>query len=93
MTRRGLLQEGDVFTSSRLRGEYVVTKTVADGGGGRRNDSYPNGHHVHARRLKDGRWDPEGKKADFWQTGCFVRDRMIEPKEIEISRKMEMSFA
>lgn len=51
-----------------LRGKYIVTKTVMDGGGTAHgpHDVYPNGHHVFCESI-------DGKhKVDFYQTGCFT---------------------
>ena len=74
--RKIKLQEGDCFKHDDKI--YTVVKTTFDGGGGRKEDYFPDGHHVWAA-------DENGEKIDFWQTGCFTR--MIE--KIEIVTKEE----
>ena len=51
---------------SYLAGEYIVMKTVMDGGSTGR-DSYPDGHHVFC--VKAGN---PSIKIDFYQSGCFT---------------------
>lgn len=72
-------------------GKFVVIKTKMDGGGRAHNDVYPDGHHVFVKRLKkDGSYDKNGDAADFYQSGCF--SAMIEPSQIKVLGKMEMTF-
>lgn len=79
----------DTFTLEE--GEFVVTKTTHDGGGTAMfNDVYPDGHHVHCKKLEDGNFDADGIEIDFYQTGSFTA--MIEPKEISSIRTMSMKF-
>ena len=95
-----LLAVGDVFDSLKLasNARYVVEKTVFDGGGSQREMSgrssmFPNGHHVHARRLApDCTYDPDGEAVDFFQSGSFTSDRMIEREDIRVVGKMKMTF-
>ena len=49
-----------------LRGRYVVIRTAMDGGGGRPEDYFPDGHHVFCESL-DRKY-----KVDFYQTGAFT---------------------
>lgn len=53
---------------SYFAGEYIVVKTVMDGGGTGHgpHDLYPDGHHVYCERTHD------RMKIDFYQTGCFT---------------------
>jgi hypothetical protein len=66
------LTSGEVYLGDEnfdyLRGKYIVTKTVMDGGGTGHgpHDVYPNGHHVFCESL-DGK-----RRVDFYQTGCFT---------------------
>lgn len=60
-----------------MLGEYVVTKTVHDGGGTGHgaHDIYPDGHHVYAERFlgaKEMRSEQPRWKIDFYQTGAFT---------------------
>jgi hypothetical protein len=72
--RRGdfTLAHGEVHLGSEnfdyLRGRYIVTKTVMDGGGTGHgpHDVYPDGHHVYCESL-DG-----SQRVDFYQSGCFT---------------------
>lgn len=80
----------ETFDTSSLEGEYVVvnTKTESGAGYGRMN-IYPDGHHVFAKKLKDGVYDEQGEEISFFQSGC------INPsiKDISSVRKMKMNFA
>lgn len=95
-----LLELGDVFKTGRLDAEasYVVEKTAMDGGGQQPEPSgcysaFPDGHHVYARRLTpDMTYDPDGEAVDFWQTGCFIAERMIKSEEILINTTMQMTM-
>jgi hypothetical protein len=51
-----------------LVGEYVVYKTMMDGGGTGHGpgDVYPDGYHVFAERINT------GEKIDFYQSGSFT---------------------
>ncbi len=65
-------------------GEFVVTKTTVDGGGG----DYPNGHHVFCKALKNGEYDPDAIEVSFYQSGhftCMITD-------ISPVREMKMKF-
>jgi hypothetical protein len=49
-------------------GEYIVYKTVRDGGGtAMGTDVYPDGHHVFCFNK-----DHRHIKVDFYQSGCFT---------------------
>jgi hypothetical protein len=75
-------------------GEFLVTKTINDGGGFGmgRNDYYPNGHHVYCKRLNaDGSFNEKGIEVNFYQTGSFTA--MIEPKKLSVLRTMAKNFA
>lgn len=77
------------YDGSDLKGEYLVIRTAFEGGSDGR-DWYPNGHHVFAKKLKDGKYDPEGIEISFYQSGEFTA--MILPSEIQPIRKMTMTF-
>ena len=49
-----------------LVGRYVVVKTATDGGGGRPEDRFPDGHHVWCESVD------RRHKVNFYQTGCFT---------------------
>lgn len=86
-----LLNVGDVFIHPKNGHKYVVYKTLMDGGGtAMYNDYYPDGHHVYAQRLHNNKWDEDGPKIDFYQTGCFSKEYMI--KNVEVVGKMKMIF-
>lgn len=79
------------YDTHEFIGEYVVTKTNMGGGETRYpNDSYPNGWHVTAKKLKDGKYDLKGKEVNFYQTGFFTA--MIKPGEVKPIRKMKQKF-
>lgn len=65
-------------------GEFVVIKTLSDGGSHGGHDDYPDGHHVYCKKLKDDAFDPDGLEVNFYQSGCFTA--MI--KDIKPIRKM-----
>ena len=70
-------------------GEFVVIKTQLSGGGSSGlADSYPDGHHVTCKRLKNGEYDEKGEVVNFYQTGSF--NNMIE--NISPIRTMKPSF-
>jgi hypothetical protein len=79
---------------SRAKAEYVVIEALMQGGGTGHGpgDVYPDGWHVVAKRLDDGRmWNPDGEEIEFYMTGCFIN--MIPPNKVLIVGKMKMGFA
>lgn len=80
----------ETFDGSEFKGEFLVIKTAFDGGSSDIRDSYPNGHHVFAKKLKDGKFDPDGIEISFYQSGCFTNT--ILPSEIQPTRKLTMTF-
>lgn len=87
------LQIGDVFTSPKLQGKWVVEETAMTGGGTGHgpHDVYPDGWHVSARRLTTlGYYDPTGMTTHFYQSGCFTN--MIRPDEVTVVGKMKRTF-
>lgn len=66
LTHAAITVEGEF---SYMKGRYIVTKTLEDGGGEGhgRHDVYPNGHHVFCQSLDI----KEVIKLDFYQSGCF----------------------
>lgn len=83
----------NVFDSAKYIGEYVVINTAFTGGGTGmgRNDVYPDGHHVVAKKLNvKGEYTDKGMEISFYQSGCFTA--MIEPETIKVVRKMKMGF-
>ena len=78
-------------TFSLEEGEFVVTKTLLDGGGvAMFNDVYPDGHHVYCKKLKDGKFDADGIEINFYQSGAFTA--MILSNEISPIRTMSAKF-
>ncbi|HSV94761.1 MAG TPA: hypothetical protein VLH94_02180 [Spirochaetia bacterium] len=81
---------------SRATAEFVVINNNMQGGGTGmgviygHNDDYPDGWHIVAKRLKDGKWDPEGEEIAFYMTGSFID--MIFLNEVKIVRHMAMSY-
>ena len=72
--RRGVFDEtsrGEIEIAGDLghfAGNYVVYKTVMDGGDGPGvHDAYPDGHHVFAEKLDD-----PSVRVDFYQSGVFT---------------------
>ena len=56
-------------------GEYVVVRVGMQGGGTGMgpHDVYPSGWYVRLRKLgPDGRYDENGHKVAFYQSGCFT---------------------
>jgi len=62
-------------------GEYLVIDTRFGGGsgggnyyggGGGSSDDYPSGHKVYCQALKDGKYDRNGVRVSFYQSGCFT---------------------
>lgn len=83
---------------TRAKAEYVVIETRMQRGGSGMGvlfghyDEYPDGWHVVAKRLDQGRkWNPNGEEIEFYMTGCFID--MIPPNEVRIVGKMKMGFA
>jgi hypothetical protein len=79
------LSEGSVCiddVTQYLTGNYIVVKTMLDGGSSGR-DPYPDGHHVFCVKADD-----RSVKIDFWQTGCFIS--MIE--DIQPIGKAELTW-
>lgn len=79
---------------TRAKVEYVVIEARMQGGGTGHgpHDVYPDGWHVVAKRLDDGRkWNPEGEEIEFYMTGCFMN--MIPPNKVKIVGKMKVGFA
>lgn len=80
----------EVFDTSILLGEYVVETAHLTGGGTGHgpHDVYPDGWHISARKLKNGKYDPEGMIALFYQSGCFTAMNVNVP----VIKTMKMSF-
>jgi len=78
-----------VVDTHQFEGEYIVTRTALQGGGQRGlHDSYPDGHYVVCKQLKDGVYDEDGLEISFYQSGCFT----VEIPYIRTLRKMKMVF-
>ncbi len=78
---------------SRAKAEYVVIEARYQGGGSEPNDPipYPDGWHVVAKRLSDGRvWNPDGEEIQFYMNGCFMN--MIPPRSVKIVGQMRLAF-
>lgn len=79
------------FSTGQLCGEYVVTQARMDGGGTGHGpgDKYPDGYHVVARKLnKDGKYNPNGKEINFYQSGCFS----VVNEHVQVVRTMKELF-
>ena len=85
------VSSGNSDDASRADAEYVVIRAVMEGGGTGHgpHDVYPDGWHIHARRLdSDGKYNPEGEEIRFYQSGAFT---CMVP-EVEVVRTMQMTF-
>lgn len=70
-------------------GEFVVTKTLLDGGSDYNDrDYYPDGYRVYCQKLIDGSYHEDAIEVNFYQTGCFTA--MIEA--IKPIRKLKLKF-
>lgn len=78
------------FDSSIYIGEYIVVETAMTGGGTGHGpgDVYPDGWHITAKKLKNGKFDKDGLKISFYQSGCFT----VTHEYIPVLRKMKQSF-
>jgi hypothetical protein len=78
------------YETGHLAGDYVVTRTAdEDGGTGMGpHDVYPDGWHVTAKKLKNGRWDENGIEISFYQSGCFTAMN----EKVPVIRTMKMRF-
>lgn len=77
-------EHGETFDTKKFLGQYIVNKTILDGGGVGHGagDVYPDGHHVYAVKVnKDGESNENVPKIDFYQTGAF--NCMIKPEDIQ----------
>lgn len=78
---------------TRAKAEYVVIEARKQGGGPDPygGASYPDGWHVVAKRLKEGRvWDPKGEEIEFYMSPGF--QNMIPPERVRIVGHMEASY-
>lgn len=82
--------KNDKIDTSQYVGDYMVIDTSLDGGGTGHGyyDIYPDGHHVYCQKMKDGQYDPNGFKIDFFQTGSF--NVMIAPERVNYIKSMEI---
>lgn len=70
-------------------GEFIVTKTILDGGSNYNDrDYYPDGHRVYCQQLINGSYHEDAIEVNFYQTGCFTA--MIE--NIKPVRKLKLKF-
>lgn len=74
----------DTFDTSDYIGEYVVERVVYHDGDGRS----PSGHEIIARKLKNKKYDKNGKKISFYQDPGFY---CYHP-DIEVIRTLEKTF-
>lgn len=84
-------EQEEKFHTNQFIGEYVVVKTQNTGGGTGHgpHDYYPDGWHVTARKLKNGKFDKKGLKISFYQDGCFT----VVNENVPVVRKMVMTFS
>lgn len=75
------------FDTNKFIGEYVVT-SAGMGGGSSGYDSYPDGWHIIAKKLNNGKFDKNGLEVSFYQSGCFT----VVNKNIPVIRKMKNTF-
>lgn len=80
------------FDASRADAEFIVERTVMDGGGTGhgKHDVFPDGWHVYARRLgRERQYYPQAEQIQFYQSGCF---NCVVP-EVRVVGKMTQTFA
>lgn len=71
------LPDGRLGLTDAAEGEYAVVTAGSTGQGSGYDGSvdaaliYPDGYKVVCRKLKDGKYDPEGSEITFYQSGCF----------------------
>jgi hypothetical protein len=78
---------------TREDSEFVVIEARMQGGGTGHgpHDVYPDGWHVVAKRLKEGRvWNSEGEEIMFYMSGCFTN--LILSQDVEVVGKMKIGF-
>jgi hypothetical protein len=97
MAKSKLPKVGDVVISEKIgKGEYVV-ETAAYSGGGTGSGaggsySVPDGWHVKVRRLnQDGTFNQKGRTKSFYMSRGFCD--YIDPKDVQIVRKMTFTFS
>lgn len=78
------IKQPEEETFSIHGGEFIVIKTLLDGG----SDYYPDGHRVYCQKLNNGSYDEDAIEVNFYQTGCFTA--MIE--DIKPVRKLKLKF-
>jgi hypothetical protein len=83
------LQMNEQYDGSEFKGEYLVIRTAFEGGYDK-EVYYPDGHHVYAKMLQEGKYDPDGREISFYQSGEFTA--MILPEDIQAVRKMTLPF-
>lgn len=73
-------------------GEFLVVRTIEDGGGCdsyRPSESYPNGHHVFLKRLNDdGTYNENGQEVNFYESGSFT----CVNENVVVVRKLNVTF-
>jgi hypothetical protein len=72
----------DVLYTTDLVGNYVVTKVSGDEADER---------HVFCQRVRNGKYDPNGTRIDFYQIPGRVS--VIIPEEVEVVDHLEVSFS
>lgn len=79
-----------LYDTAKLVGEYVVTNAGYSGGGTGHgpHDVYPDGWHVEAKKLKNGKFDEKGEEISFYQSGCFTAMN----EDVPVVRKMKSNF-
>lgn len=75
-------------STAHFAGEYVVVKARKSGGGYGHGpgDCYPDGHEVTAKKLNNGKFDPEAVEIRFYQSGCFT---VVWQNDVQVLRKMK----
>lgn len=66
-------------------GEFVVVSACMEGGGGNPYDRYPDGWHVTAVLLVDGKFYENSPEVSFYQSGAFWGSI----PQVEVVRKMK----
>lgn len=83
------IKQPEEETFSIHGGEFIVIKTLLDGGSHYNDrDYYPDGHRVYCQQLINGSYHEDAIEVNFYQTGCFTA--II--KDIKPIRKLKLKF-
>lgn len=86
---RNYVVELGAYDLTRASAKFVVEMAKMDGGD--RDQCYPDGWHIKARRLnQDGKYNKTGEVIDFYMSGSFTC--IVLPENVKIASKMQATF-